>query len=101
MQIILLPEAEPGASPRAGDFRKFQIFKNFLKFSLRQRPRRYAPGYASGIFTKFFEFFRILAPGVAPGYASGQIKICICPQDMPLAFYCTIFALRLCENLHM
>ncbi|KRZ01164.1 hypothetical protein T4B_9385 [Trichinella pseudospiralis] len=52
-------------------------------------------------FYKIFEFFRILAPGVAPGYASGQIKICIFPQAMPMAFYCTIFAPRLCENLHI
>ncbi|KRX42174.1 hypothetical protein T09_653 [Trichinella sp. T9] len=29
-----------------------------------------------------------------PGYAPGQIKICICPQAMPKAFYCTIFAQR-------
>ncbi|KRX33529.1 hypothetical protein T05_15660, partial [Trichinella murrelli] len=48
-----------------------------------------------------------------PGYAPGQIKICICPQAMPKAFYCTIFDLRgapgfpprLCpranKNLHM
>ncbi|KRZ01432.1 hypothetical protein T4B_3421 [Trichinella pseudospiralis] len=43
----------------------------------------------------------ILAPGVAPGYASGHKKICICLQAMPSAFYCTIFALRLCQNLHM
>ncbi|KRX43648.1 hypothetical protein T05_13551 [Trichinella murrelli] len=28
------------------------------------------------------------------GYAPGQIKICIFPQAMPQAFYCTIFALR-------
>ncbi|KRX81352.1 hypothetical protein T06_12901 [Trichinella sp. T6] len=29
-----------------------------------------------------------------PGYAPGQIKICICPQAMPKAIYCTIFVLR-------
>ncbi|KRY37152.1 hypothetical protein T01_15640 [Trichinella spiralis] len=29
-----------------------------------------------------------------PGYAPGQIKICISPQAMPKALYCTIFALR-------
>ncbi|KRY18908.1 hypothetical protein T12_13430, partial [Trichinella patagoniensis] len=29
-----------------------------------------------------------------PGYAPGQIKICIFPQAMPKALYCTIFALR-------
>ncbi|KRY03349.1 hypothetical protein T01_8293, partial [Trichinella spiralis] len=35
------------------------------------------------------------------GYAPGQIKICIFPQAMPQAFYCTIFALRkdLCKFL--
>ncbi|KRY89005.1 hypothetical protein T4D_14451 [Trichinella pseudospiralis] len=37
---------------------------------------------------------RILAPGVAPGYAPGHKKICICLEATPLAFYCTIFALR-------
>ncbi|KRZ38838.1 hypothetical protein T4C_13533, partial [Trichinella pseudospiralis] len=52
-------------------------------------------------FSRIFEFFRILAPGVAPGYSSGHKKICICLQAMPSAFYCTIFALRLCQNLHM
>ncbi|KRY80506.1 hypothetical protein T4D_6445 [Trichinella pseudospiralis] len=41
------------------------------------------------------------AAGVAPGYASGHIKICICLRATPLAFYCTIFAPRLCRNLHM
>ncbi|KRX55259.1 hypothetical protein T09_10115 [Trichinella sp. T9] len=37
----------------------------------------------------------------APGYAPGQIKICIFPQAMPRALYCTIFALRevLCKFL--
>ncbi|KRX20283.1 hypothetical protein T07_8373 [Trichinella nelsoni] len=30
----------------------------------------------------------------ASGYAPGQIKICIFPQAMPKALYCTIFALR-------
>ncbi|XP_003379860.1 hypothetical protein Tsp_03511, partial [Trichinella spiralis] len=37
----------------------------------------------------------------APGYAPGQIKICIFPQAMPMALYCTIFALRkvLCKFL--
>ncbi|KRY07285.1 hypothetical protein T12_8306 [Trichinella patagoniensis] len=34
------------------------------------------------------------ALGVASGYASGQIKICIFPQATPKAFYCTIFDLR-------
>ncbi|KRX40916.1 hypothetical protein T05_10295 [Trichinella murrelli] len=36
-----------------------------------------------------------LRPQALPsGYAPGQIKICIFPQAMPQAFYCTIFALR-------
>ncbi|KRX34862.1 hypothetical protein T09_7634 [Trichinella sp. T9] len=30
----------------------------------------------------------------APGYAPGQIKICIFPQATPRALYCTIFSLR-------
>ncbi|KRY49416.1 hypothetical protein T03_4957 [Trichinella britovi] len=34
------------------------------------------------------------APGIASGYAPGQIKICIFPQATPKAFYCTIFDLR-------
>ncbi|KRY69038.1 hypothetical protein T4A_1537, partial [Trichinella pseudospiralis] len=35
-----------------------------------------------------------------PGYASGQIKICIYPQVAPQAIFCTIFALRgLCKFL--
>ncbi|KRX44057.1 hypothetical protein T06_16055, partial [Trichinella sp. T6] len=33
-------------------------------------------------------------PGIASGYAPGQIKICIFPQATPKAFYCTIFDLR-------
>ncbi|KRY06717.1 hypothetical protein T03_9877, partial [Trichinella britovi] len=51
-------------------------------------------------------------PGVASGYAPGQIKICICLQAIPQAIYSTIFdlrgprrRLRLClranKNLHM
>ncbi|KRZ95367.1 hypothetical protein T08_7876 [Trichinella sp. T8] len=41
------------------------------------------------------------APGIASGYAPGQIKICIFPQATPKAFYCTIFDLRgfLCKFL--
>ncbi|KRX74061.1 hypothetical protein T06_13808 [Trichinella sp. T6] len=35
-----------------------------------------------------------LAPGVASGYAPGQIKICIFPQAMPQAIYSTIIGLR-------
>ncbi|KRY48154.1 hypothetical protein T03_10027 [Trichinella britovi] len=35
-----------------------------------------------------------LAPGVASGYAPGQIKICIFPQGMPQAIYSTIISLR-------
>ncbi|KRZ01079.1 hypothetical protein T4C_4093 [Trichinella pseudospiralis] len=93
MQIILLPEAEPGASPRAGDFSKFQNFKNFLKFSLRQRPRRYAPGHASGILQNF-RIFQNFSPRRRPrlllranknlhipsGYANGILLHNICPQ---------------------
>ncbi|KRZ85916.1 hypothetical protein T08_339, partial [Trichinella sp. T8] len=37
---------------------------------------------------------RNLAPGVASGYAPGQIKICIFPQGMPQAIYSTIIGLR-------
>ncbi|KRY22796.1 hypothetical protein T12_9173 [Trichinella patagoniensis] len=37
---------------------------------------------------------RNLAPGVASGYAPGQIKICIFPQAMPQAIYSTIIGLR-------
>ncbi|KRY51799.1 hypothetical protein T03_17118, partial [Trichinella britovi] len=39
--------------------------------------------------------------GVASGYAPGQIKICIFPQAIPQAIYCTIFDLRgfLCKFL--
>ncbi|KRX80784.1 hypothetical protein T06_14246 [Trichinella sp. T6] len=41
------------------------------------------------------------APGVASGYAPGQIKICIFPQAIPQAIYSTIFVLRavLCKFL--
>ncbi|KRY11982.1 hypothetical protein T12_17089 [Trichinella patagoniensis] len=45
---------------------------------------------------------RSVKPQALPsGYAPGQIKICIFPQAMPQAFYCTIFALRgdLCKFL--
>ncbi|KRX62980.1 hypothetical protein T06_8082 [Trichinella sp. T6] len=44
---------------------------------------------------------RCEAPGIASGYAPGQIKICIFPQATPKAFYCTIFDLRgfLCKFL--
>ncbi|KRY06692.1 hypothetical protein T03_12968, partial [Trichinella britovi] len=45
-------------------------------------------------FFKIFENFRNLAPGVASGYAPGQIKICIFPQAMPQAIYSTIISLR-------
>ncbi|KRX74374.1 hypothetical protein T06_12612, partial [Trichinella sp. T6] len=48
-------------------------------------------GYASGV---LLHHICPQAPGVASGYAPGQIKICIFPQAMPQAFYCTIFALR-------
>ncbi|KRY90138.1 hypothetical protein T4D_13158 [Trichinella pseudospiralis] len=34
-------------------------------------------------FPRIFEIFRILAPGVPPGYAPGHKKICICLQAMP------------------
>ncbi|KRX70765.1 hypothetical protein T06_6876 [Trichinella sp. T6] len=42
-----------------------------------------------------------ITPGIASGYAPGQIKICIFPQATPKAFYCTIFDLRgfLCKFL--
>ncbi|KRY38412.1 hypothetical protein T4A_11579 [Trichinella pseudospiralis] len=45
-------------------------------------------------FSEFSEFFRNLAPGVAPGYAAGLVKICIYPWAMPRAIVCTLFALR-------
>ncbi|KRY02748.1 hypothetical protein T12_14311 [Trichinella patagoniensis] len=48
------------------------------------------------------QIFNPLGPQALPsGYAPGQIKICIFPQAMPQAFYCTIFALRvdLCKFL--
>ncbi|KRZ41044.1 hypothetical protein T4C_732 [Trichinella pseudospiralis] len=54
-----------------------------------------------GQFFEIFEFFRKIASGAASGYASGHKKICISPQATPWAFYCTIFASRLCKNLHM
>ncbi|KRX92097.1 hypothetical protein T4E_3055 [Trichinella pseudospiralis] len=54
-------------------------------------PSGYAPGNASGIFFENFEFFKILAAGVAPGYASGQKKICISPPAMPGALPEAIF----------
>ncbi|KRX19185.1 hypothetical protein T07_9674 [Trichinella nelsoni] len=34
-------------------------------------------------FSQKFRFFKNLALGVAPGYASGHKKICIFPQAMP------------------
>ncbi|KRY12029.1 hypothetical protein T12_933 [Trichinella patagoniensis] len=44
---------------------------------------------------RFMQIFNHLGPQALPsGYAPGQIKICIFPQAMPQAFYCTIFALR-------
>ncbi|KRZ01186.1 hypothetical protein T11_16878 [Trichinella zimbabwensis] len=58
-------------------------------------PRALRPRLCLRQFFKIFEFFGILAPGVAPGYASGHKKICISPQATPSAFYCTIFAPRL------
>ncbi|KRY61226.1 hypothetical protein T03_17270 [Trichinella britovi] len=43
----------------------------------------------------FMQIFDRLRPQALPsGYAPGQIKICIFPQAMPKALYCTIFALR-------
>ncbi|KRY06090.1 hypothetical protein T12_7157 [Trichinella patagoniensis] len=48
------------------------------------------------------QIFNCLRPqAFAPGYAPGQIKICIFPQATPRALYCTIFALRdvLCKFL--
>ncbi|KRX80421.1 hypothetical protein T06_16459, partial [Trichinella sp. T6] len=58
--------------------------------------------YAQGILLhnicpqgSFMQIFNRLGPQALPsGYAPGQIKICIFPQAMPKAFYCTIFALR-------
>ncbi|KRZ88363.1 hypothetical protein T08_8698, partial [Trichinella sp. T8] len=50
----------------------------------------------------FMQIFNRLGPQALPsGYAPGQIKICIFPQAMPKALYCTIFALRgvLCKFL--
>ncbi|KRZ65821.1 hypothetical protein T08_16181 [Trichinella sp. T8] len=48
------------------------------------------------------QIFNHLWPQALPsGYAPGQIKICICPQAIPQAIYCTIFGLRgfLCKFL--
>ncbi|XP_003370449.1 hypothetical protein Tsp_16117, partial [Trichinella spiralis] len=72
-------------------------------FALRLRPRanknlHIASGYASGVLLHHI----CPQPEALPsGYAPGQIKICISPQAMPQAFYCTIFALRkdLCKFL--
>ncbi|KRY48152.1 hypothetical protein T03_12895 [Trichinella britovi] len=58
-------------------------------FALRLRPR-----LCLRQFFKISKFFRNLAPGVASGYAPGQIKICIFPQAMPQAIYSTIIGLR-------
>ncbi|KRY61813.1 hypothetical protein T4D_10603 [Trichinella pseudospiralis] len=44
MQIILFPEAWPGASPRADDFGKFENLKIFLNLASGN-----APGNAQGI----------------------------------------------------
>ncbi|KRY07134.1 hypothetical protein T12_1830 [Trichinella patagoniensis] len=55
---------------------------------------------------------RVKPQALPSGYAPGQIKICICPQAIPQAIYCTIFdlrsprrRLRLCpranKNLHI
>ncbi|KRX12695.1 hypothetical protein T07_11460 [Trichinella nelsoni] len=47
-----------------------------------------------GHFPKIFQFFKNLASGVARGYAPGYKKICIFPQAMPQALYCTLFTLK-------
>ncbi|KRX55937.1 hypothetical protein T06_11613, partial [Trichinella sp. T6] len=56
-------------------------------------------GYASGV---LLHHICPQAPGVASGYAPGQIKICICLQAMPQAIFSTIFDLRgLCPGLSL
>ncbi|KRY86254.1 hypothetical protein T4D_8519 [Trichinella pseudospiralis] len=73
----------PQAMPQA-EYQKFRIFQNIAPgFALRHCPRanknlHMASGHAS-------------APGVAPGYAAGLIKICIFLQA----------ALEGIKNLHI
>ncbi|KRX39651.1 hypothetical protein T05_12629 [Trichinella murrelli] len=65
-----------------------------LKATLLSLKIRLRPRLCLRQFFKIFENFRNLAPGVASGYAPGQIKICIFPQAMPQAIYSTIIGLR-------
>ncbi|KRY06070.1 hypothetical protein T12_7607 [Trichinella patagoniensis] len=66
-----------------------QIFIRLRKFSPRRR-LRLCPRANKNLHIPSGN----LAPGVASGYAPGQIKICIFPQGMPQAIYSTIIGLR-------
>ncbi|KRX89508.1 hypothetical protein T4E_437 [Trichinella pseudospiralis] len=85
MQIFTSPQAMPQAMPQA-EYQKFRIFQNIAPgFALRHCPRanknlHMASGHASGIFLHNISPQGSLAPGVAPGYAAGLLKICISLQ---------------------
>ncbi|KRX16691.1 hypothetical protein T07_12632 [Trichinella nelsoni] len=53
----------------------------------------YAPGYASGNFSKFSKFFRNLAPGVASGYAPGVLNYVLFALPWP-AILCNYIYLK-------
>ncbi|KRX96528.1 hypothetical protein T4E_3339, partial [Trichinella pseudospiralis] len=92
MQIFISPQAMPQAMPQA-EYQKFRIFQNIASgFALRRCPRANKNLHIpSGHASEFSEFFRNLAPGVAPGYAAGLVKICIFSQA----------ALEGIKNLHI
>ncbi|KRZ40774.1 hypothetical protein T4C_9566 [Trichinella pseudospiralis] len=104
IKICISPQAMPQAicctlfALRALPRGNIQIFGD-LRHSLEEYANFYLPlghalGYASGKISKISNFSKY-SPRLLPlGYASRQIKICISPQAMPQAIFCTLFSLR-------